>query len=333
MAVKVDASERCGSLGDVTVRITCDDAIQQRRIVALWKRLFALEAGSATSDETVSLHFGSTSPGPRRADLGEEISCSTDVRVWRTERGSFVQSGASTLDLDLVTGSGVGGLGGGFWAQPLHRQRGFFLIGLLSLLHARERFGLHAGAVTRGGGGCLFVGPSGSGKTTLTAALVRQGWSYLSDDALVLSANSDGIAAHAFRRGFSCVPTIAAHFTELRDALVRSPVLPGGKRLVDADPVYPDRFTPRCVPRTILFPRIVSEPHSRLVPLDETAAMVGLLEQSPGIARSRASAHRQLAVLRRLVQQASGYRLLLGADLLADRGAVPRMLADLMQER
>ncbi len=45
---------------------------------------------------------------------------------------------------------------------------------------------LHAGGVALNGAGVIICGPSGSGKTTLTAALVRAGFRYLTDEALAI---------------------------------------------------------------------------------------------------------------------------------------------------
>jgi hypothetical protein len=45
---------------------------------------------------------------------------------------------------------------------------------------------LHAGGVTLEGVGVIISGPSGAGKTTLTAALLRGGFSYLTDEALAI---------------------------------------------------------------------------------------------------------------------------------------------------
>jgi hypothetical protein len=50
-------------------------------------------------------------------------------------------------------------------------------------------FDLHSGGVVEPGSGkgVLIIGPSGSGKSTLALQLVKSGWSYLSDDELLLS--------------------------------------------------------------------------------------------------------------------------------------------------
>lgn len=51
---------------------------------------------------------------------------------------------------------------------------------------ACRHFAVHAGVVARDGTAFAFPAESGQGKTTLTAALMRSGFDYLSDEALVL---------------------------------------------------------------------------------------------------------------------------------------------------
>jgi hypothetical protein len=57
--------------------------------------------------------------------------------------------------------------------------------------HARERIFVHAGAVAHEGRAIIFPGLSFSGKTALTAAMVRAGATYLSDEYAVL--DPDGL--------------------------------------------------------------------------------------------------------------------------------------------
>ena len=49
---------------------------------------------------------------------------------------------------------------------------------------------LHAGGVALNGSGVIISGPSGAGKTTLTAALVRSGFGYLTDEALAIDPST-----------------------------------------------------------------------------------------------------------------------------------------------
>ena len=63
---------------------------------------------------------------------------------------------------------------------------------------------LHAGGVALDGAGVIISGPSGAGKTTLTAALVRAGFSYLTDEALAIEP-STGLL-HPYPKALSIKP-------------------------------------------------------------------------------------------------------------------------------
>jgi hypothetical protein len=52
---------------------------------------------------------------------------------------------------------------------------------------------LHAGAVATERGAVVFVGPKGQGKSTMTASFLRRGAALLTDDALPLRQETDGI--------------------------------------------------------------------------------------------------------------------------------------------
>ena len=71
---------------------------------------------------------------------------------------------------------------------------------LAAALRRRGLFELHSGAVIdpESGQGLLIIGPSGSGKSTLTVQLAAAGWSFLTDDVLVL--DSDGAQVKAWRK-------------------------------------------------------------------------------------------------------------------------------------
>src|SRR5262249_9668836 len=66
-------------------------------------------------------------------------------------------------------------------------------------------FDLHSAGVVdpRDGKGVLIVGPSGSGKSTLAVQLATAGWSYLSDDELLLSLVAGTVEARGFRSFFA----------------------------------------------------------------------------------------------------------------------------------
>ena len=97
---------------------------------------------------------------------------------------------------------------------------------------------------------------------------------------------------------------MASHFPELGAPIGTAPGLGDGKKLVDVDPLYPDRLTAQCYPRLIFFPEIVAQKHSQIKPMDETNAMLSLIQHSAGIAADRDPVARHLEVLKLLVHQA-----------------------------
>jgi hypothetical protein len=61
-----------------------------------------------------------------------------------------------------------------------------------ALLLQRGHFVLHASAVAVDGEAVLFCGPSGAGKSTLAAALVNEGYGFVSDDACHIGFDEGG---------------------------------------------------------------------------------------------------------------------------------------------
>jgi hypothetical protein len=60
----------------------------------------------------------------------------------------------------------------------------------LALRRCSYLLALHAGGIARQGRAMLLVGESRSGKTTLTAAMLGEGWDYLSDDMILMERDS-----------------------------------------------------------------------------------------------------------------------------------------------
>jgi hypothetical protein len=316
------------SLCGVAIRIesTCPELVDD--LTQLWGEFFVLGADVAPPQApVVALRFESARPAPWISP-GMQTVCETpDLSVIKTDTGFRLACHGSTLELDLGCSRGAGVLTDRFERLPAHYQREFFLLAFLMLFRRHGLYGLHSSAVARGDLACLIVGPSGHGKTTLALALVREGWRYLSDDVLVLQSRSDGVAARAMRRGFSCTPETARLFPELTATGPARLDMFDGKQLLDVAAVYPGRFADQCRPRLLLFPQIAGGRRSRLVPLNDSQAMLALIRQSPGIMVDRPAVQAQLGVLKRLVGQAHKYRILLGSDVYEDSAAVSGLLS------
>ena len=315
------------SLCGIPLSVACEDPRQADQIVRLWKQTFAIErACSAAASPAVRIRFQRERGPSAPAEFIEEVSRSDALTVSRTRNGFSLECGGSSLDLDLTADCALGVLHEDFWAHSLSEQREFFLLCFLMLLRRFEAFGLHANCVVKANRGFLIVGPSGAGKTTLTIALVREGWRFVADDALVLRAGDGDLEAFALRRGLSCTAETAELFPELRTAIAEGRDLADGKRLVGIDSTYRGRSISRCTPRVLAFPQVTREPRTEIAPLEATEAMTALLEQSPGILTDRSGVERQLAALRQLMQQSRCVRVRLGSDVFASTGLVTSLL-------
>ncbi|HVN51718.1 MAG TPA: PqqD family peptide modification chaperone [Acidimicrobiales bacterium] len=84
------------------------------------------------------------------------------------------------------------------WADDRGHAIAFALAGLnrLAAEGTHDRLLLHAGAVERDGRVAVIAGPSGRGKSTLTAALVRAGARYLSDELAVVDPVTGDVTAY-----------------------------------------------------------------------------------------------------------------------------------------
>lgn len=166
---------------------------------------------------------------------------------------------------------------------------------------ALRRFGLfdlHSAAVveSQSGKAVLIVGPSGSGKSTLTLQLVQSGWSYLSDDELLLSLKEGAVEARGFR-SFFAISEAGAQFKRCFEPL-------GSNRV---DQAYPG---------VLLFIGLKGESQSQLSKLTQAETMMRLITACPWATYDRSVASSNLELLSALARQARGFDLSAGRDLL-----------------
>jgi hypothetical protein len=314
------------NLAGLAVGLNCQEPDQRDLIRELWNRLYVMENGISLSPD---LQYLFKIPGQviePTSEGAEVISESPHLTVLRSKFLYNLRSGSSTLIVDVENGKCAGVLNEDFWGQPLEHQREYFLLSFLMLLQPKRRYGLHANVIVNDDVGYVIAGPAGSGKTTLTLGMVRLGWKLLSDDANVLYDTPQGIFAHALRRGLSCTEGTLEHFPELSAAADESPNLSDGKKLIDIESLIPESFTPRCMPKVLLFPEITSERTSQLISIGDTEAMIALVEQSPGIMTYHHLIVKQMGVLNSLLPQTRSYRMLLGSDLFDS----PETVSDLL---
>ena len=189
---------------------------------------------------------------------------------------------------------------------------------------------LHAGAVGADGAGVLLVGKGGSGKSTTALACLHAGMSYLGDDYVLASTDSDPRAYSIYNTAkldVECLPRIQHMLPE-----VTSSGRPDTeKALLFLHHRYPDRMATTLSIRAILLPHVtgLAGTSVRSVSAAETlrALAPSTLFQLPG------ADHRAFRAMSRLVRQVPGYVLELGTDLPKIPGVILGLLSQLQAER
>lgn len=154
------------------------------------------------------------------------------------------------------------------------------------LSRLREHFILHAGVVAKEGKGVVLCGGTNRGKTTLTLGLVREGFSFLSDDLAFIDLRSKFVTP--FPRAVSVRPTTAAFFPQFRRLMQQHPTtsLSGDdKCLVDVNELIPNSLGSACPVRTIILLEGFAE-RTELKPLSQSDAVVHCLKVAHGSAEN-----------------------------------------------
>jgi hypothetical protein len=181
------------------------------------------------------------------------------------------------------------------------------------LLGRMGRALVHAAAVLPPEGGAwLLVGDTHVGKSTTTVNLLRAGWSYLSDDHVVLHRDADGrLAVEGLPRPFH----LDEGYEEGAVHRVRG--------TTDAMARFPGAWRRTAPLGGLLFPRIHAGEPTALGPAGAGDALAALLRQSPWLLADRGCAPRVLALLREAALLPAR-SLRLGLDTYAD----PALLAE-----
>jgi hypothetical protein len=181
-------------------------------------------------------------------------------------------------------------------------------------------FDLHSAAVVEpdSGKGVLIIGPSGSGKSTLTFNLAHAGWSYLSDDEVLLSLNEGVVEARGFRSFFALRDVAAAGRFAFRNVFE-----PAG--------IFSAPRTQQSVPGWVLFTTINKGDESRLRHLPQMETMTRLIRACPWATYDTAIAPANLELLSRLARQVTAFDLSAGTELLEPARAAEFVLNHLRQ--
>jgi len=179
----------------------------------------------------------------------------------------------------------------------------------------------------------LMIGESGSGKSTLATLLAARGWSYLTDDALLLNHEEDVVRARGMRKFFAASErTLAAcRLPEIISALGPPITSDPSKRRLEPEIAFPGRAKESCIPGLLLFTSITNKPKSVISSLSSGEAMARLIRFNPWASYDKATAREHLRLLSRLANQCQSFSLGAGLDVLAEPSYAEELLTPLLK--
>ena len=260
---------------------------------------FDVAAGPPTVAHLVDAYLRpfrvATAPGPRR--------CFSLV----LEPGPPTEYVLRTDDAEILRGTSL--------ARPFDRL--LWEVSRAGIESVGPCVALHGGAVSWRDRGILLPGPSGAGKSTLTAALVRAGCSYLTDEAAMI----DGVTGQLvpFPRALWIDRSALALLGDVGQRLLPELDDPSTtERHVRPDDLRAGAVGDRCAVRLIVVPEFVEDAAVVVEPMSRAETVMALIQNCFNFAQFGG---RGLDVLAHVARGAEGYRLR-GGDLEGGVAAV-----------
>lgn len=137
---------------------------------------------------------------------------------------------------------------------------------LLSIwYYDRDLHIIHAGLIARKGEGVLVGGPSGTGKSTTSLVCLLNGFDYLGDDHIGLSAGANGLfTGHSLYNGARLSAQLLGELAPLKSWAIPSNSPKDNKFLVLLSQILPSQIKTAATIRAIVMPNISHLENSRL---------------------------------------------------------------------
>lgn len=170
---------------------------------------------------------------------------------------------------------------------------------------------IHAGAVvTPAGHGVVILGESGSGKTTLVAALVQEGFGYLSDEAAAIELDTGLVHPWPRPLGFKPAARSLPRFARLFPPASEDPsTASSNESHVAIGHIRPGAISGPCRIRHVIDHSYEPGAPTRMEPVSRAIAVVQMGSAAP---RLRSEGDRGLAVLMNVMRGAQAHRLVSG---------------------
>jgi hypothetical protein len=270
--------------------------------------------------------------GSRTAVVPEGVSLfvAEGFRGVENDQDFYLTEGSSALYLPAGSKRAVAYIASSFLAREGQIKHTFWAYAILKLLRTCGFYSLHAaGLIAPAGCGVLIAGPSGCGKSTLTLGMIRRGWSALSDDAVLLCAEPDGVRALALRK-YLYIDVTSLQNSDLSNGPEQIDHSGRCRRKLTIEELCPGQQLSESAPADVLiFPRIVHNAQSSMARLDNGSALRHLLLASGAQLFDRRTLAGQFEILKLLLRRAPAYQLRAGLDLYHE----PAILEELLEQR
>ena len=220
-----------------------------------------------------------------------------------------------------------------FLIDPSRRKKELdaaLAFGVQLILRREGRLDLHAAAVAPGpgAGGLLIIGAKGAGKSSLTVALALSGWTFFSDDHVLVWREDEGLLVAGLRVPLFLTPDAAER---LPTRLPRGQHVPSlGKRMFQPGELFPGQHATKGRIATVIFPErssLIPSTLTRLTPMD---CFQRLLATAPFLVSDPSS--RPCLEVARAIADLPAFVLNSGPDLL-DPVTADRVLRGAILER
>ena len=175
------------------------------------------------------------------------------------------------------------------------------------MIEDSDALGVHAGGVVRGDAAIALPAQMESGKSTLTAGLVRAGFSYLTDEAVMF--DWDGLTVIPFPKPISLDPGSWSLFPELEPDAPLPIGFKDEQWHVPPDAIRPGSVAAPCRITHLVFPKYTEGVTTRLTRLGRAE---GTIELAKNTFRFNERSRRSLDALAAVVQETDCYRLEVG---------------------
>lgn len=197
-----------------------------------------------------------------------------------------------------------------------------------AIVPVMARFGyyaLHAGAVSDGLRGYLFMADSGGGKSTSTLLAAQAGWYFTSDDFVYVNRRDD-IDVVLSVQGTIRLRADARNL--FPDLVANEPDLANShKYRIPVSEAFEGRVRTWCLPKVIVIPEVTGGSITRIEQVSRVEVFAEAMRQSGPFLVDRRTVPEQMSRLRDLIQHCTCCRLKAGRDILSRPHILTTLLA------